>query len=192
MVNKLPTFYLYLDGSVHIEYCRTCRLANVGPRIFFLCVFYHQMFLHQDSPAYRQLAAWSLPADHRLWVSFCAAVQHHSLAFNCENVDRWLLGESRQTHHNQKRCCRSRTKKIGSLADVGVRVALLCCLDLQSAILDVGAARRDSARHPPPRDGWLGMTSHVTDRKSDVVTLFDVQGSRMEWQAGWSCSEKRE
>ena len=180
MVNKLPTFYLYLDGSVHIGYCRTCRLANVGPGIFFLCVFYRHMFVCHDSPACRQLATWSLPADHRLWVSFCAAVQHQCLAFIDGNFEQWLLRESRQTYHNQKRCCGSRTKKVGRLADVGVRVALLCCLDLQSAILGIGATWRDSARHPPPGDDWLRIASHVTDRKSDVVTLFDVQGSRME------------
>ena len=170
---------------------RTGGHTGVRPRVLPLQVADCQGSTRHDSPARGQLSAFSSPADHRLGVPRCAAVQRHCVAGWVTCSGRRFAGKSWKVNDHEHCPCCCGTEEIGRLTKVSVWITFLSRSDGQRLVIGTWATRRDSARCPPPSDFGPRVASHVTRGESDVIANFDVQRSRMKRQARGSCGEEQ-
>ena len=171
---------------------RTRGHTDVRPRVLHLQVADGQGSTRHDSPTRGQLSAFSSPADHRLGVPRCAAVQRHCVAEAMRNVGRGSAGKPWEVYDHKECPCCCGTKKIRGLTKVSVCITFVSRADGQRVIIGIWATGRDSARCPPPGEARPRVASHVTRGKSDVITNFDEQRSRIERQPRRSCGEERD
>ena len=173
-----------------MEHRRTGGHTGVHPRVLPLQVADCQGSIRHDSPARGQLSAFSSPADHRLGIPRCAAVQRHSAAGWVTCCGRRFAGKCWKANHHKHCTCCCGAEEIERLTEVSCCITFVSRADGQRIFTGVWSTGRYSARCPPPSDFGPRVASHVTRGESDVIAIFDVQRSRMKRQPRGSCGEE--